>query len=75
LLRILLYLYDDSVNNLEYFLECSEKLKTIDIDGIYKEMSNVSEIDEIKTVMLKGKLFYSLIGTVFENNNSCEYIS
>jgi hypothetical protein len=75
LLRILLYLYDDSVNNLEYFLECSEKLKTIDIDGIYKEMSDSSDIEEIKIVMLKGKLFYSLMGTILENNNSYEYNS
>lgn len=71
LLRILLYLYDKI--NLEYFLECSEKLKSIDIDGIYKEMSEITDIDEIKTVMLKGKLFYSLIGTILENNNSYEY--
>ena len=60
LLRILLFLYDDSINELEYFMECSDALKTIDIDGIYKEIQE-NETDEIKVVMLKGKLFYCLI--------------
>ncbi len=72
LLRILLFLYDDSVNQLNYFMECSDAVKTIDIDSIYKEMSeNVNE--EIKIVMLKGKLFYSLMTTILENNNSIEF--
>ncbi len=73
LLRIHQYLYDDSVNELTYFTECSDNLKSIDIDGIYKEITTETELDEIKIVMLKGKLFYSLIGTILENNNSLPY--
>jgi hypothetical protein len=73
LLRILLFLYDDSVNQLTYFMECSDALKSIDVDSIYKEMSeNITE--ETKIVMLKGKLFYSLMTTILENNNSIEFI-
>ena len=74
LLRILNYLYNDSVNSLDYFTECSEGLKTHDIDGIYKEMVDTAgEKQEMEIVMLKGKLFYSLIVTIIENNNSREY--
>ena len=73
LLRILLFLYDDSINELNYFMECSDGLKSIDVDSIYKEMSeNITE--ETKVVMLKGKLFYSLMTTILENNNSIEFI-
>ncbi len=77
LFRVLLYLYDDTVTDLEYFLECSDGLKTIDIDGVYIEMSeSVSqELEKLKVVMLKGKLFYSLMQTILENNNSAAYIA
>jgi hypothetical protein len=54
-------------------MECSDGLKSIDVDSIYKEMSeNITE--ETKVVMLKGKLFYSLMTTILENNNSIEFI-
>jgi hypothetical protein len=78
LLRILLFLYNESVTSLEYFLECSDGLKTIDIDGVYAEMTDMSsseEFDKLKVVMLKGKLFYSLMQTILENNNSASYFA
>ncbi len=74
LLRIMLYLYDDTTgDDLEYFLECSEGLKKVDIDGVYAEMSTSDEIQKLKVVMMKGKLFYSLMQTILENNNSASY--
>jgi len=74
LTRILLFLFDDSVNELMPFTECSEGLKTHDIDSVYKEIqSTTTDKPEHEIVMLKGKLFYSLIVTIIENNNSREY--
>ena len=74
LTRVLLYLFNDSVNELTPFLECSEGLKTHDIDSVYKELQGLStDKPEHEIVMLKGKLFYSLVITIIENNNSREY--
>ena len=65
---------DDTVNELVPFTECSEGLKTHDIDSVYKEIQGLSvDKPEHEIVMLKGKLFYSLVITIIENNNSREY--
>jgi hypothetical protein len=38
-------------------------------------MNSLDDKQEVEVVMLKGKLFYSLIVTIIENNNSQEYHS
>jgi hypothetical protein len=73
LLNILLFLYDDGVNEITSFIECSNGLKTIDVEGIYKDVLDIKEKNEVELVMLKGKLMYALVVTIMENNNSSEY--
>ena len=75
LLNIIRYLYDDSVNEVIIFKECSDGLKNIDTENIYKEVISVnSDKQDYELAMLKGKLCFALFVTILENNNSGEYI-
>lgn len=70
LYNILSFLFGGT-KQLTPFTECSEALKA---DSIYTDILAISaEVSHPELAMIKGRLFYHLIVTIIENNNSCEY--
>jgi hypothetical protein len=70
LYNVLAFLFGGA-KELNPFTECSESLKG---DNIYTDILAINtEVSHPELAMMKGRLFYHLIVTIIENNNSHEY--
>jgi len=70
LYNVLAFLFGGS-KELKPFTECSDALKA---DSIYNDILALNtEVPHPELAMMKGRLFYHLVVTIIENNNSREY--